>query len=79
MDRNSAGIDRQDDLVAGLSMGFSLIAEGVLRRHLPVASWTPLVSKLGCAGEKSWGMIFGFFSGEERRADLKRAEMFERL
>jgi formate/nitrite transporter FocA (FNT family) len=32
---------------AGLSMGFSLIAEGLLRAHLPDAPWTPLVSKFG--------------------------------
>jgi formate/nitrite transporter FocA (FNT family) len=34
-------------LAAGLSMGFSLIAEGLLRAHLPEASWTALVSKFG--------------------------------
>ncbi|MDB5595134.1 MAG: Formate/nitrite transporter FocA, family [Hyphomicrobiales bacterium] len=34
-------------LAAGLSMGFSLIAEGVLHAHLPDASWAPLVSGLG--------------------------------
>ena len=34
-------------LAAGMSMGFSLIAEGLLRAHLPRAQWTPLVSKLG--------------------------------
>ncbi|MGI8555968.1 MAG: formate/nitrite transporter family protein [Pyrinomonadaceae bacterium] len=34
-------------LAAGLSMGFSLVAEGLLRSHLPDASWRPLVSKLG--------------------------------
>jgi formate/nitrite transporter FocA (FNT family) len=28
-------------------MGFSLIAEGLLRAHLPEANWTPLVSKFG--------------------------------
>ncbi|MGH9739283.1 MAG: formate/nitrite transporter family protein [Candidatus Acidiferrales bacterium] len=32
---------------AGLSMGFSLIAEGLLAAYLPNASWTPLASKLG--------------------------------
>src|ERR671921_662265 len=36
-------------LAAGLSMGFSLLAEGVLRSHLPDASWRPLVAKLGYA------------------------------
>jgi formate-nitrite transporter family protein len=36
-------------LAAGLSMGFSLAAEGVLRAHLPEAPWRPLVAKLGYA------------------------------
>jgi formate/nitrite transporter FocA (FNT family) len=34
-------------LAAGLSMGFSLVAEGLLRAHLPHAMWTPLVAKFG--------------------------------
>jgi formate/nitrite transporter FocA (FNT family) len=34
-------------LAAGLSMGFSFIAEAVLRAHLPDAHWRPLVAKLG--------------------------------
>jgi formate-nitrite transporter family protein len=34
-------------LAAGLSMGFSFLAEGFLRTHLPDASWRPLVAKLG--------------------------------
>lgn len=34
-------------LAAGLAMGFSLVAEGVLKSHLPEAGWTPLVTKLG--------------------------------
>src|SRR4029079_15340985 len=34
-------------LAAGLSMGFSLIAEALLRSHLPDTTWQPLVSKLG--------------------------------
>lgn len=34
-------------LTAGLSMGFSLTGEGLLRAHLPEAAWTPLISKLG--------------------------------
>src|SRR5919112_2696053 len=34
-------------LAAGLSMGFILVAEGLLRSHLPEASWRPLVAKLG--------------------------------
>ena len=36
-----------DGLAAGLSMGFSLAAEGLLRAHLPDSSWRPLVAKLG--------------------------------
>jgi formate/nitrite transporter FocA (FNT family) len=36
-----------DGLAAGLAMGFSLVAEGVLRSHLPEAGWRPLVAKLG--------------------------------
>ena len=36
-----------DGLAAGLSMGFSLAAEGLLRAHLPDAAWRPLVAKLG--------------------------------
>src|SRR4051812_47484666 len=34
-------------LAAGLSMGFSMIAEGLLSAHLPDAPWRELVSKLG--------------------------------
>src|SRR3954447_4936068 len=34
-------------LAAGLSMGFSLIAEGMLRNELPRAPWARLVVKLG--------------------------------
>ena len=34
-------------LAAGLSMGFSLVAEGLLQAHLPDAPWTPLITKLG--------------------------------
>ncbi|HEX8500376.1 MAG TPA: formate/nitrite transporter family protein [Pyrinomonadaceae bacterium] len=36
-----------DGLAAGLTMGFSLVAEGLLRAHLPEAQWRPLVAKLG--------------------------------
>jgi formate/nitrite transporter FocA (FNT family) len=32
---------------AGLSMGASLIAEGLLSSHLPDSNWKPLVTKLG--------------------------------
>jgi len=34
-------------LAAGLSMGFSLVGEGVLRAALPDVPWRPLVAKLG--------------------------------
>ena len=34
-------------LAAGLAMGFSLVAEGLLRARLPEAEWTPLVSRFG--------------------------------
>ncbi len=34
-------------LAAGLSMGFSLIAEGLLRSRLPDQPWRPIISKLG--------------------------------
>ena len=36
-------------LAAGLSMGFSLLAQGLLRSHLPETEWAPLVAKLGYA------------------------------
>ena len=34
-------------LAAGLSMGFSFVAEGLIRAHLPDAPWRPLLAKLG--------------------------------
>jgi formate-nitrite transporter family protein len=34
-------------LAAGLSMGFTLVAEGLLHSHLPDAPWRPLITKLG--------------------------------
>lgn len=34
-------------LAAGLSMGFSFIAEGLLMAHLPDTPWRPLISKAG--------------------------------
>jgi formate-nitrite transporter family protein len=37
-------------IAAGLSMGFSLVAQGLLRAHLPPhAAWAPLISRLGYA------------------------------
>jgi formate-nitrite transporter family protein len=35
-------------LAAGLSMGFSFIAEGLLMAHLPDAPWRPLIARAGC-------------------------------
>jgi formate/nitrite transporter FocA (FNT family) len=50
LSRPSAGLFFSG-LAAGLSMGFSLLAEGFLHTYLPDAQWTPLVSKLGyCVG-----------------------------
>jgi formate/nitrite transporter FocA (FNT family) len=34
-------------LAAGLAMGFSLAAEGLLAAHLPETNWRPLISRLG--------------------------------
>src|SRR4051812_46627492 len=34
-------------LAAGLSMSFSLLAEAILRLHLPDAGWRPLLAALG--------------------------------
>ena len=34
-------------LAAGLSMGFSFLAQGLLQAHLPDVSWRPLVVRLG--------------------------------
>lgn len=34
-------------LAAGLSMGFSLVTEALLRSYLPESHWQPLISKLG--------------------------------
>lgn len=36
-------------MAAGMSIGFSLITEGVLRAYLPDQAWTPLVVRLGYA------------------------------
>ena len=44
--RSSAGLF-WSGLAAGLSMGFSMIAEGLLERYLPEAPWRPLVANLG--------------------------------
>lgn len=34
-------------LAAGLSMGFSFVAEALLMAHLPDRSWRPLISRAG--------------------------------
>ena len=34
-------------LAAGLSMGFSMIAQALLANYLPNANWTPLITKFG--------------------------------
>lgn len=34
-------------LAAGLSMGFSLVSEGLLHFYLPKTPWSPLITKLG--------------------------------
>ena len=34
-------------LAAGLSMGFSMVTEGLLQNHMPNTSWRPLVTKFG--------------------------------
>jgi formate/nitrite transporter FocA (FNT family) len=36
-------------IASGLSMGFSLVAEGLLRSYLPETHWRPLIEKLGYA------------------------------
>lgn len=45
--RRASGALFWSGLAAGLSMGFSLITEGLLRAHLPPAEWQPLVVRLG--------------------------------
>jgi formate-nitrite transporter family protein len=46
LSRSSATL-AYDGLTAGLSMGFSLVAEALLRSHLPDTIWRPVVTKLG--------------------------------
>jgi len=45
--RRSSSALAWSGLAAGLSMGFSLVAEGLLAAYLPDRPWTPLFSKLG--------------------------------
>src|SRR3954470_6214641 len=46
LSRNTVGL-LSSGLAAGLSMGLSLMTEGLLRAHLPDTSWRLLVAKLG--------------------------------
>jgi len=46
LERNSAEL-ALSGLAAGLSMGFSMLTEALLRAHLPDANWMPLVAKFG--------------------------------
>jgi formate-nitrite transporter family protein len=46
LQRSSAGL-AWSGLAAGLSMGFSFIAEGLLRNHIPDVPWRPLIAKFG--------------------------------
>ena len=46
LSRNTVGL-LWSGLAAGLSMGFSLMTEGLLRAHLPDTEWRPLVAKFG--------------------------------
>lgn len=46
LERSFSGL-ASSGLAAGLSMGFSFIAEGLLRRYLPDAPWRPLIAKFG--------------------------------
>jgi formate-nitrite transporter family protein len=48
LDRTSAAL-AFSAFAAGLSMGFTLIMEGVLKYHLPPTQWAPLISKFGYA------------------------------
>ena len=49
--RRTASALAWSGLAAGLSMGFSFIAEALLMAHLPDTPWRPLISKAGyCVG-----------------------------
>src|SRR5438105_2922840 len=45
--RRSSSALAWSGLAAGLSMGFSLVGEGVLRSYLPDAPWRPVLAKFG--------------------------------
>jgi formate/nitrite transporter FocA (FNT family) len=46
LERNSGAL-ALSGIAAGLSMGISLLADGLLRARLPDAPWTPLITKFG--------------------------------
>src|SRR5439155_25881166 len=46
LERNSLAL-AFSGLAAGLSMGFSMVTEGILQHHLPNTTWQPLITKLG--------------------------------
>ncbi|HEU4487164.1 MAG TPA: formate/nitrite transporter family protein [Povalibacter sp.] len=46
LERSSAALG-WSGLAAGLSMGFSMISEGLLASYLPDTTWRPLIAKLG--------------------------------
>jgi formate/nitrite transporter FocA (FNT family) len=46
LERNSVELGLSG-LAAGLSMGFSMMTEGLLQTHLPNTTWQPLITKLG--------------------------------
>lgn len=48
LERSFSGL-ASSGLAAGLSMGFSFIAESLLRTYLPDAPWRPLIAKFGYA------------------------------
>jgi formate/nitrite transporter FocA (FNT family) len=43
----STGALAWSGLAAGLSMGFSLVVEGLFHHHLPDAGWRPLIASFG--------------------------------
>ena len=46
MERNNLELG-VSGLAAGLSMGFSMVGEALLRAHLPATNWAPLLTKFG--------------------------------
>lgn len=73
-------------LAAGLTMGFSMVAEGILQARLPSAPWAELVSSFGyCAGflfvtmarqqlftETTLTVVLPLLHGTHRVADILR-------